>query len=302
MDPRAIRFDVEGMPELHRAALEECGKFAGTTLWLAIGVVGAIAGATTLALLGAIPLWVGGAANFCSFVAGYTVGHEIIHNNLTGRRRDLDWLNKVFGTVFFSVGFHSLTMHRFIHLRHHAHTNDAAKDPDAWINGRNPLELAFRLATHYPHYNYYAVKAALEAPGGMRFIARSMIEQVAPMIVAGACVAAGFGREALILWIGPAILLYPFLAFVLDWAPHHDLPTGSPCETSRLLGAPKGLLGKAFSWLYLFQNYHLIHHLWPRVPFYRYAALYEKGRPALARAGAKISPLFDEDAASARRA
>lgn len=285
------------MAELHRAALEECGVFAKTTLWIALGVVAVIIASSALALLGAIPFWLAALFNFCGMVAGYTVGHEIIHNNLTGRRRDLDWLNLWFGTVFFSVGFHSLTMHRFIHLRHHAHTNDPANDPDAWISGRNPWELAFKLATHYPHYNYYAIKAARETPEGAKFITRSMIEQITPMLLAGALVAAGFGRETFMLWILPALFLYPFLAFTLDWAPHHDLGRGSPFATSRLMGAPKGVSGKIFSWLYLFQNYHLIHHLWPRVPFYRYAALYARGRPALTLAGAKIGPWVEEDEA-----
>ena len=35
------------------------------------------------------------------------------------------------------------------------------------------------------------------------------------------------------------------------------------------------------SWLWLFQNYHAIHHLFPRIPFYRYRAVFRQIRPAM---------------------
>jgi beta-carotene hydroxylase len=30
------------------------------------------------------------------------------------------------------------------------------------------------------------------------------------------------------------------------------------------------------TWLWMYQNYHSIHHLFPRVPFYKYARLYSE--------------------------
>ena len=40
--------------------------------------------------------------------------------------------------------------------------------------------------------------------------------------------------------------------------------------------------------LLLSQNYHLVHHLMPRVPFYRYGPLYRDLRPELERHGSTI--------------
>ncbi|MFM8265706.1 MAG: fatty acid desaturase [Acidimicrobiia bacterium] len=36
------------------------------------------------------------------------------------------------------------------------------------------------------------------------------------------------------------------------------------------------------------QDHHLIHHLYPRVPFYRYRALYHEIRPSLEQNVARI--------------
>ncbi|MHA7871219.1 MAG: fatty acid desaturase [Hyphococcus sp.] len=274
-------------------AYREANGFAWPTFWLGVGTIVAIAGGSALALAGVIPLWLAGVVNFCGFCSGYTVGHEIIHNNLTGKRRDLAWLDMVFATLFFSVPFHSYTMHKFLHLQHHAYTNHPQKDPDAWISGRNIIELLFKLATHYPHYQYHAIVATRGAKNRWRFLTKSMIEQIVPMIIAGYLIVAGYGLETLMLWIAPAVLIYPALAFILDWIPHHDLKEGSPIESTRLLGAPRGVAGAVLNWLYLFQNYHLIHHLYPRLPFYRYAHVYFRGEKPLRENGAMVWSGFD---------
>jgi fatty acid desaturase len=44
--------------------------------------------------------------------------------------------------------------------------------------------------------------------------------------------------------------------------------------------------GGAF--LTLQQNLHLMHHLWPSVPFYNYGRLYARLRPALVEKGSPI--------------
>ena len=285
--------EISDLESLKGVAFDETNRFAWPTFWLGVFTIIAISIATTLAVVGVIPLWFGGVINFCGFYTGYTVGHEIIHQNLIGRHRRLGWLNAVFGTLFFSVPFHSFTMHRFIHLRHHAYTNHPQKDPDAWINGRNVLELCFKLATHYLHYNYHAITATRGAPNRISFLLQSMTEQIVPILIASWLFFSGFALEITLLWLAPAILIYPFLAFTLDWAPHHGLGDGTPVTTSRLLGTPSGLSGKIFSWLYLYQNYHLIHHLYPRVPFYRYAHIYDVGEQSLRKEGANIYSGFD---------
>ena len=44
--------------------------------------------------------------------------------------------------------------------------------------------------------------------------------------------------------------------------------------------------------LLLGQNLHLVHHLWPRVPFYRYRAAFEASREYLDTKGATVNRPF----------
>ena len=66
------------------------------------------------------------------------------------------------------------------------------------------------------------------------------------------------------------VLLYLF-AYIVH-RPHEQV--GRYKDTSTIL--LPGPLGTLLTWLWMFQNYHSIHHLFPRVPFYQYARLYRE--------------------------
>ena len=51
-------------------------------------------------------------------------------------------------------------------------------------------------------------------------------------------------------------------------------------------------------WLFLFQNYHLIHHLYPSVPFYRYLKIWRLNEAEFRRQG---TPVVDWYALNPRR-
>ena len=42
------------------------------------------------------------------------------------------------------------------------------------------------------------------------------------------------------------------------------------------------------TWLWLFQNYHSIHHLFPRVPFYRYPSVFGDIEEIMVARGAPV--------------
>ena len=49
-----------------------------------------------------------------------------------------------------------------------------------------------------------------------------------------------------------------------------------------------GILDDIVTGLWLFQNYHAVHHLYPRIPFYRYRAVFQKIRPHMKENEANI--------------
>ena len=45
-------------------------------------------------------------------------------------------------------------------------------------------------------------------------------------------------------------------------------------------------------WLFLYQNYHVIHHLFPSVPFYRYLKIWNARREEFTRLGTPVVPML----------
>lgn len=87
------------------------------------------------------------------------------------------------------------------------------------------------------------------------------------------------------LWILPAIIAQFFLAITFDWLPHHPHQEKSRYLNTRVFDIP------GLSVLLLGQNYHLIHHLYPRVPFYNYKKVFLKIKDELVNEGADIRSL-----------
>ena len=98
----------------------------------------------------------------------------------------------------------------------------------------------------------------------------------------GVLVALDLGREALLLWILPGLAAATLLAFAFDWVPHHPHSVQGRFLDTRVLLVPGLTLPM------LWQNYHLVHHLYPRVPFHRYAACFREIRPDLEAKGSPI--------------
>ena len=69
------------------------------------------------------------------------------------------------------------------------------------------------------------------------------------------------------------------LAWWFDWLPHHGL---EDTQTENRYRATRNRVG--LEWLFtplmLSQNYHLVHHLHPSVPFYRYLKTWRRNEEA----------------------
>jgi fatty acid desaturase len=98
-------------------------------------------------------------------------------------------------------------------------------------------------------------------------------------------IALGLGWEALWLWVVPGLVAATLLAFAFDWVPHHPHSVQGRYVDTRIVAFPMLTLPM------LWQNYHLIHHLYPRIPFYRYGACFRELRPELESKGAPIREL-----------
>lgn len=263
---------------LDRSALASATTYMGVVAWptilFALGAGGAWIATVLLALTGLIPLMLAVPLAAVLTYANYTVLHEAVHGSIAGTQRSLRWLNEALGYVAAWILMMPLTAHRHEHVAHHRHTNKVSEDPDfhvAEMNQSLPAAVRAALRAYTTQFSYYFEKRWAHAPVKQNVIlCAEIVAALGPRV---AVIAAGYWVEGLALFVvawllGATILLYLFAYLV-----HHpDARQGRYVDTATII--PPRLLRAPLTWLWLFQNYHSIHHLFPRVPFYSYARLY----------------------------
>ena len=82
-------------------------------------------------------------------------------------------------------------------------------------------------------------------------------------------------------WFAPALIVGVTLCLFFDYLPHRPFQSRNRWHNARVY--PSRLM----NWLIMGQNYHLIHHLWPSIPWFEYQPAYHATKPIL---DAKGSP------------
>ncbi len=272
-----------------KAATQHMGGFSWPTVILGfVCLLGYIA--TPYAVItNILPLW--GGAVFVAWItyASYTVMHDAVHGAIVGRHRALLWLQKLLGFgMGFILGF-PFVGHRFEHLAHHRHTNDGERDPDFHLGemSRSPVAAvrsAWRLlAGQFSFYiRHQWPRAAMKDKAIL--VAEAFVAWGARV----AFVAQGYWWEGFCLFViaalaGLVALIYLF-AYIVH-RPHTEV--GRYVDTSTIELA--GPANRVMTWCWLFQNYHSIHHLFPKVPFYKYKVLFDEIEPIMRAQG---SPMY----------
>jgi len=216
------------------------------------------------------------------------LAHETWHGNLLPRR----WQNTAAGTLLgLAVGIAHGPM-RHDHLAHHKY-NRTERDPDAYNVGRPsfwPTLLHYTIAIFglplsLIYFNILYPIQYYERPA-LRRHALVLLGYVAFHVALWSWLShSGLVSTALVVWVIPVLFTSPFnglksLAdhYANDWRGVR-YRTATTVRTNRLV---------EYAWNGL--NYHLDHHLFPRVPGYNLPALHRYLRPALL---ARNAPLFD---------
>lgn len=263
---------------------------AWPTVALFAAAVAIAAVSTTLAMRGTIPAPLGVALNTLASFMFFTVLHEACHRTAGTR----EWLNVWLGRIS-ATGVTPLAgspVFRFIHMQHHLHTNEEdGSDPDHYTNEGPAWSTPLRWATidlaYIPFY--------LRRIGG-RPLQEKAEYAITAVLLLGAAVAlalAGHLGDVLLYYVLPTRLSVAFLGYAFDWLPHHGLDS----LTRNRYRATRNRIGweRLLTPLLLYQNYHLVHHLHPRIPFYRYIAAWRRNEEAyLAHEPALATPLGHE--------
>jgi omega-6 fatty acid desaturase (delta-12 desaturase) len=281
-------------PDAAKAAASSFGAAAFLLAALAFGAV--VWSSPGLHLLAPVSWCVSGTA----FMSCFVLGHDCGHSSLTGNRR----LNVVLGHLFFLPAFFPFYPWKRLHDAHHRHTN-RLYDPDpamtnagddeydnawqplttvryvelagrrpsaAWIyraiRGCPPLGTLYYLARHFDVRTYR---------GRDR---RRMYGSLAFLVAAASAVLFALTRltgspvlAALHFWIIPALMfhvwlgLYTFTQHVSADSLLHTRATWTPFR-AQVESTANCLYPDWLSVLHFRIDYHVPHHLAPRIPSY----------------------------------
>lgn len=244
---------------------------------LAVAVLGSVIAIDILAISGQLSLV--GACLLLVFVYYwfFSVIHDGVHRSICKNKKLNDGIARV--VIFAFAPYASIHLFRWAHMEHHRFTNDEG-DPDCWSHG--PWwSLPLRWMTIDFYYGYRALVS--DSPA-----VKKVFRQSLPMIVIGlgliaAIIAAGYGLEYLLLWFIPTRLAFAFIGYSFFWLPHAHWPDpGQELRQSHNYTRAT-LLRLGHEWLFnpllQYQNYHLVHHLWPTTPFYNNQRVYQLLEP-----------------------
>jgi beta-carotene hydroxylase len=228
---------------------------------------------------GFVPMWVGLIVNSIAAYAFYTVHHDATHKAISGRNSSWRWLDVVCGNIAGVALVLDFSAYGANHLRHHAHTNDAA-DPDLLVKGplsQVPLKFGFSQVLLFlnalPSGNLFVPKLIdklgipLLAPTSAREKAdASRLRRLyqASLILLAVAVPLGVFWPLFLLWWLPSRIGILVLMILFQWLPHF------PFDRTDRFGATRITLWPGSTWLLAQQDRHLIHHLYPSIPWFRY--------------------------------
>jgi fatty acid desaturase len=249
--------------------------FAWPTLLLAVfALLGWGAG---LALVARGDLGLGLVAMTLGAYVAFTPLHDATHKAVASKHL---WLNDAVGRLAVIPLFGPYLAFKHVHLEHHAHTNDPAKDPDHYSARGPSVLLPLRWMTQDLHY--YAVYLRAGRPPGE--VADVIISLTLLVGTVALLVSSGYGVVAL-AWLVSSRLALGLLAFAFDWLPHRPHTVLQRDDRFRATSMRVGWLWQL---VLLNQSHHLVHHLQPQVPFYKYPALWLAQEAELRARGAVV--------------
>jgi beta-carotene hydroxylase len=235
--------------------------------------VGLIVLSTAGYFLWSWPAWCVFCMNVLALHLSGTVIHDASHNSAHRNRL----VNACLGHGSALILGFSFPVFTRVHLQHHAHVNDPENDPDHFVSTGGPL---WMIAARFFYHEIFFFKRQLWRNW-------ELLEWFLGRLAVGLLVFAAWQFDFLgyifNFWFSPALVVGIALGLFFDYLPHRPFQERDRWKNARVY--PGALLNL----LIMGQNYHLVHHLWPSVPWYKYKPTYEVMRPLLDQKGSPQS-------------
>lgn len=207
-----------------------------------------------------------------------TVIHDACHNAAHPNRIVNAILGHASGLL---LGF-SFPVFTRVHLQHHAHVNDPENDPDHFVSTTGPVWL---IAPRFFYHEIYFFRRRL-------WKKCELLEWAIARLTFVGLVYLGFqyGLADYILndWFAAALVVGLILGIFFDYLPHRPFHDRTRWKNARIYANP------ILNLLVTGHNYHLVHHLWPSMPWYRYQSAYWATKALLDSKGSpQTAGIFD---------
>jgi fatty acid desaturase len=209
--------------------------------------------------------WIGCALNTVSMYYLFSPVHDAIHRSMSTNEKLNDFF--MFLIILPIVPFSTGRLLKVMHFQHHRFGNDPDKDPDHFTMTAPLKKLWLWFAWDFWYLIYYLKNKDAVPDCG------SPVRET--IVVWSLAIGVGifYPLEIICLWFIPSRMMAWLIAAVFMYLPHwpHDIKhEDQPYQATHYRRGWDWLLTP----LLAYQNYHLVHHLYPTVPFYRYRKIW----------------------------
>ena len=215
------------------------------------------------------PHWLCFSVNTLALHCSGTVIHDACHQSAHRNRI----VNAILGHCSALILVFAFPVFTRVHLQHHGNVNHPKDDPDQYVSTGGPLWL---IAVRFLYHEVFFFQRQLWRNYELLewFISRLIV-----ITIVYISVQYHFLGYILNFWFIPAFIVGITLGLFFDYLPHRPFVERSRWKNARVYP------GKVLNILILGQNYHLIHHLWPSIPWYNYQPAYYLMKPLLDEKG-----------------
>lgn len=210
-----------------------------------------------------LPLWVGAIINGWSMYLLFSPAHDAMHRAVSSNER----LNNFVLFLSAQPGAPGATgrAFRILHMQHHRFANEHVNDPDHHV-ASNLWNIFTTWFFWDLMYVLYFFKHRTELPEQAR---RQIWLDIVLGYGAVGVLAWFFPWQTLFLWFLPSRFSAWMICLTFMYLPHYPHGVAAKDDPYKATTIRQG-----WEWLLspllACQNYHLVHHLYPTVPFYRY--------------------------------
>ena len=195
-------------------------------------------------------------------------GHESAYRSKTANL----WVGRVLAW-FIVMPFTTFTA---IHKRHHAYLGDPEKDPDEWFYAGGPFSVFIREWLFLPRFLKESLTSKFR-PETRKRVVREFVFNVASWgCIVALCAFLGALQFLFFAWFLPLAILSLIISPISRGYEHYPMTYMDRSDETRrsLRHNTITISNRLISFFWANITYHVEHHLYPRVPFYRLPAVH----------------------------